>query len=225
MNRWKQHRASWGRTLGVALAVLGAAGSLSGCNIVGPAILLVNGPPKVHSQFTLEKKRPTVVFVDDRASVLPRRALRLQIATLCQNALLKEKVLTNVIDASAAMSVAAHESAADLMDITSLAKAVQAEVVIYISVDSFALTPDGQTFSPEAHYHVKVIDITKPEARIWPAEHEGHATAVTTKASSHANPKTAGEQITSLMALAERSGVAIAQLFYTHDVLADVSTE
>ncbi len=106
MNRWKQHRALRGRTLGVTLAVLGVAGALAGCNILGPAILLVEGPPKVPAKFTPEKKRPTVVFVDDRASVLPRRALRQQIAAMCQNALLKEKVLTNVIDTTAAMSVA-----------------------------------------------------------------------------------------------------------------------
>ncbi len=85
MNRWKQHRALRGRTLGV-LAVLERP-ALTGCNILGPAILLVEGPPKVQAQFTLEKKRPTVVFVDDRASVLPRRALRQQIAAMCQNAL------------------------------------------------------------------------------------------------------------------------------------------
>jgi hypothetical protein len=224
MNRWKQHRASWGRTLGVTLAVLGAAGALPGCNILGPAILLVEGPPKVPAQFTLEKKRPTVVFVDDRASVLPRRALRQQIAKSAQDVLLNERVLTNVIDTSAAMTVAAHESATDLMDITSLAKAVQAEVVIYVSVDSFSLTPDGQTYSPEAHFHVKVIDITKPEARIWPAEHEGHPLAVTSKNTSTPNPKTTGEQIGSLNTLADRSGAAIAQLFYTHEVLADVSS-
>ncbi len=93
-------------------------------------------------------------------------------------------------------AVAAHESATDLMDITSLAKAVQAEVVIYISVDSFSLTPDGQTYSPEAHFHVKVIDITKPEARSAPRSTR-HAVAVTSKATSTANPKTA-EQISSL---------------------------
>jgi len=72
-------------------------------------------------------------------------------------------------------------------------------------------------FAPEAHYHVKVIDITKPEPRVWPAEHEGFPMAVAMKPSSAAAPKSASEQITALNALADRSGTAVAQLFFSHE--------
>ncbi len=111
------------------------------------------------AQFTLEKKRPTVVFVDDRAGgCCAERSPAIPAAV--PRTLLKEQVLTNVIDTSAAMSVAA-QSATDLMDITSLAKAVQAEVVIYISsVDSFSAQPrTGEPTRPK-YLFVKVIDIT-----------------------------------------------------------------
>jgi len=202
------------------LAVLGV---LSACNIVGPAYLLVHGPEKTPAEHNLEKQRPTGVFVDDRASVLPRRSMRLQVAAAAQNTLLKERVLTNVIDATAIMNAATHETSDQQMDIASLARAVQAEVVIYVSVDAFRLTPDGQTFAPEARYHVKVIDITKPNARVWPADHEGHAVSVVMKASATAAPKTAVEQATALTALADRSGTAIAQLFFSHEQSHDQS--
>lgn len=202
--------------LGWSVGALGI-GTVCGCNYVGPAYLLIHGPEKTPAVFKLDKERPTVIFVDDRASVLPRRALRQQIATAAQNTLLKERALKNVIDTSAAMTVAAHEPSGQPMDIASLARAVQAEVVVYVTVDAFRLTPDGQTYTPEARYHVKVIDITKPEARVWPPEHEGYPTAVLMKPSSASPPKNAGEQVTALDALADRSGTAIAQLFYSHE--------
>jgi hypothetical protein len=192
-------------------------GVLGGCNIIGPAYLLVHGPEKTPAQHELDKQRPTVVFVDDRASVLPRRAMRQQIGAATQNTLLKEHVLKNVIDTTAIMNAAAHETSGEQMDIASLARAVQAEVVIYVTVDAFMLSPDGQTFSPEARYHVKVIDVTKPNARVWPAEHEGHPVAVMMRTSTSATPKSATEQATALTALTDRSGTAIAQLFFSHE--------
>jgi hypothetical protein len=203
---------------GLALSI-GAlcAGGLSSCNYVGPAYLLIHGPEKTPAVFTLEKDRPTVIFVDDRSSVLPRRALRQQIGTAAQNVLLKERVLKNVIDTSAAMTAAAHESAGEPMDLISLAKAVQAEVVVYVTVDGYRLSADGQSYSPEARYHVKVIDITKPNPRVWPPEHEGYSMTVMMKPSSASPPKNAGEQSTALNALADRSGTAVAQLFYKHE--------
>lgn len=200
---------------GVALGV-GVVG-VAGCNIVGPAFMLVHGPDQEPAKFELEKQRPTVVFVDDRASVLPRRAMRQQIGAAVQNTLLKERALKNVIDSGAIMNAAAHETGGQQMDIASLARAVQAEVVIYVSVDAFMLTPDGQTFSPEARYHVKVIDITKPNARVWPPEHEGYPVTATMTPSTSAAPKSVSEQVSALSALADRSGTAIAQLFFSHD--------
>lgn len=189
----------------------------AGCNILGPAFLLVHGPAKTHAKFEPEKQRPTVVFVDDRASVLPRRVLRQQIARSTETTLLKEGVLKNVIDSTAAVNAAAHEPAGEPLDIASLARAVQAEVVIYISINGFALSSDRQTFLPEASYNVKVIDITKDNPRVWPAEHEGFPITVAMKQTSAVTPTTAAGQAQALTALADRSGVAIAQLFFKHD--------
>src|SRR4051812_9808950 len=89
----------------ITLAALGtcaaiAIAALPGCNILGPAFLLVHGPEKAPAAYKLDKERSTVVFVDDRSSVLAKRALRQQIATAAQNELLKQGVLVNVIDAS-----------------------------------------------------------------------------------------------------------------------------
>jgi hypothetical protein len=209
-----------------ALALCAGALSLcavSSCNYVGPAYLLIHGPDKTPAVFTLEKERPTVIFVDDRASVLPRRALRQQIGTATQNVLLRERALTNVIDTSAAMTAAAHETAGEPMDLISLAKAVQAEVVVYVTVDSYRLTADGQSYSPEGRYHVKVIDIKKQNPRVWPPEHEGYPVNVLMKPTSASPPKNAGEQTTALNALADRSGTAIAQLFFKHEAREEIA--
>jgi hypothetical protein len=192
-------------------------GTIASCNIFGAAYSVVHGPEQTPAQYSLDKNRPTVVFVDDRANILPRRAMRQQIALAAQNALLKEGVLKNVMDATAALNAAAHETAGEPMDMASLAKAVHAEVMIYVSVDSFVLSSDGQTYQPEARYHVKVIDTTKPNARLWPEEHEGYPLTVNTKPDSTAAPKNAGERAAGLTALAERSGGAVAELFFSHE--------
>jgi len=205
---------------GLAAAALGVTfGALSGCNYIGAAYVLVKGPEKTPAAHTLEKDRPTVIFVDDRANVLARRSLRTQIAKSAQDTLLKEGVLTNVIDTSAAMQVAQREAAGEPLAISELGKAVQAEVVVYVVVDSFTLSTDGQTFTPTAKAHVKVIDVTS-RARTWPEKKEGHPVNVTLKLASGDVPKTTTQQLKALDALAEKTGVEIAEVFYdslTHE--------
>ena len=39
---------------------------LGSCNILGPAIYMVEGPPKDAAVFKLDKDRPTLILVDDR---------------------------------------------------------------------------------------------------------------------------------------------------------------
>jgi hypothetical protein len=206
------------QSIGAGAAMTLAGLACSGCNYLGPAYLLVHGPEKAPAAYQPDKVRPTVVFVDDRANVLARRALRQRIAESAQQTLLKEGVLTNVIEASAALAAAAREPSSAPMEITALGKAVQAEIVIYVTVDSFGLSPDGQTFEPSSSFHVKVIDVNKPEApRVWPPEKEGCPVSTTIKTRNAAAPTGLGERVAMLDTLADKSGVVIAQLFYDHE--------
>jgi hypothetical protein len=191
--------------------------TIPGCNILGPAMVLAHGPAKTPARHILEKDRPTVVFVDDRSNVLPRRAIRQQIAEAAQDALLKKGALTNVIHASAAMAAATREPSGRPMDIVSLGKAASADVVIYVTVDSYSLTPDGQTYLPEARFHVKVLDITRQTPRVWPPEQAGCPVAASLNTRSAVPPRGVAEQTTALNQLAARSGLIIAQLFYEHE--------
>jgi hypothetical protein len=209
------------RTLTVAAAALLAL-PLASCNIIGPAYLLVHGPEKTPAVHKLEKERSTVIFVDDRANVLSRRALRTQIAKSAESALLKEGVLTNVVDATAAMQVALRESAGEPMAISTLGQSVQADVVIYVIMDSFLLSNDGQTFTPQATAHVKVIDSTS-QKRLFPEKKEGHPVTVTIKMASGTVPRTQTDQINALNALADATGQQIARLFYDAETRESIS--
>jgi hypothetical protein len=196
----------------VLLGGLALAGS--GCNYVGAAYVLVKGPEKTPAAYTLEKDRPTVIFVDDRANVLPRRSDRTQIAKAAQETLLKEGALTNVIDASAAMQAALRESSGQPLDITTLGKQVQADVVVYVTMESFVLSTDGQTFAPQAKASVKVID-TRLAKRVFPLDKkEGHPITVILKLASGTVPQTSTEQMNALSALADRTGFEVAKVFY-----------
>lgn len=198
----------------ISVAMFGATLGLAGCNYVGAAYVLVKGPEKKPRAFTLEKERPTVIFVDDRANVLARRTYRAQIAKVAQETLLKEGILTNVIDTSAAMQAALRESSGEPLDITTLGRQVQAEIVIYVTMDSFVLTGDGQTYSPQAKAHVKVID-TKLAKRVFPLEKkEGHPIAVTLKLATGTVPEAGTAQLNALSALADETGLEVAEVFF-----------
>ena len=156
------------------LAALWLAAPLfsGGCNIVGAGFLLIHGPPRLEARHTLQKERPTVIFVDDRANQLPTRALRDVIARSAQQTLLAEGALVNVIDCKAAFSAVSSEKSSEPMDLVALAKAVQADVLVYAAIDSFTLSQDGGSVSPSIAMRVKVMDAALAK-RVWPEEKTG----------------------------------------------------
>ncbi len=197
--------------LAVALTMLG------GCNIIAPALYITRGLPKVPAQHTLEKDRATVVFVDDRANVMPRRALRVNLGTRAETELLASKSLTNMIDSASIQNAAARDTSEKGLPIVTLAQSVKAEVVIYVSLDQFGLSQDGVTYQPYAAARVKVIDAKSNAARVWPQEFEGKAIAVTLPVRQGDIPKTAVAQAKAQEDLAAELGSAVAKLFYEHD--------
>lgn len=195
-------------------ALLVAALALAGCNVVGAAFYVVHGPEKVRKEFDLDKARPTVVFVDDLNSVLPRRALRQTLADQVQNELLARKVLTDMVDARSAFNAAVREKPDQPMRIVDLGRAVQADVVIYIAVEGFTLSEDGQSFAPAASLRVMVTDAAA-DKRIWPSEPEGRQLLVRMPLTPGDVPRTQSALIDAENRLAQYAGSAVAQLFYT----------
>jgi hypothetical protein len=191
--------------------------TLAACNVVGPAALLIEGPPKIDAVYKLDPKRPTVVFVDDRNNVLKRVALRQAIAQAAQQELLDQGTLKQVIDCKAAYQVTARDKSNSVLSIVEVGKAVQAEIVIYVTVDSFGLSPDGSSYAPAASMRVKVLDVTKDDPRLWPKEREGHAFMASYRQMASKMPETLSEVAQAEDLLAKQCGRAIQQLFDSHE--------
>lgn len=209
----------------LASVLAACAASLAACNIVGPVAMLAAGPPTTPAQYTLDRERTAVVFIDDRASVLPRRALRQTIAQQVQNNLLGQSLVKTVIDAKSIAALAARDPADKPSDITSLGKAVSADFVIYVSLDRFGISPDGQVFQPYADARVKVLDVNKEQPRVWPEDREGHSVSLILPQRRGDMPKTASALAEAQETLARILGDNVAQLFYKHDAVVHPSRE
>jgi hypothetical protein len=189
----------------------------AGCNIAGPAAFLISGPEKVPKVFDLDTSKRTLVFIDDRASRLPNRAVRREIADAAQQALLDEVHITTVISSQDAIAVTDRDRYSKPMGIVELGEAVNAEIVIFVSMDSFSLTPDGQAFNPAASARVKVMDIAQKK-RVFPTgEDEWYPLQVTAPPKNIPLPTSTGQRAAENRILAERFGLNIAYMFLDHE--------
>lgn len=206
-------------TLAVAFVVLT---SLGGCNIVAPVALLVHGPAKTEAMFTLPPDKPVVVFVDDRNSVLPSRAIRQRIAKEAEKALVEGKVLTaDLISSDAILPVAASERFSKPKSIAEIGRTVGAKTIIYATVDTFTLTVNGAEYSPLARLRVKVID-AEDEKRLWPsidkdAVQQWYPLEYSVPTKSAPLPRNSSERTLAEQSLADRVGRALANLFIKHE--------
>jgi hypothetical protein len=199
--------------LGAAAAVWMAAG----CNIVGPAFLLVHGPEKIPQQYQLPEERPAVIFFDDRAGNVGRSTTRDRITTAAEKALLKNKALERLLDSRAAGAVVVNEPRGEMLSISEVGRTVNAEVVIYVAPELYTLSTDGQTFAPTARLRVKVIDATA-DARLWPEEREGYMLEVTAVTKQGAPPTDNAGLREAEEKFADLVGLRLAELFYKHEV-------
>jgi hypothetical protein len=206
-------------TVWKAAAVVGAAalGAAAGCNIVAPAYYLVHGPEKAPRVYELDKARSTVFFIDDRANRIPRRATRLIVAQEAENTLMKAKVVKDVISAESAMQAAGHDRYEKPIPIAEIGRAVNADVVIYATVDQFGLSPDGTTFAPGANLRVKIVD-TKTDARIWPDDPRGYPLAVRAQSKTDLLPESTAQRYKAEDELARQVGRELACLFFSHEL-------
>ncbi|MBX3377382.1 MAG: hypothetical protein KF678_10320 [Phycisphaeraceae bacterium] len=200
-----------------AIAVLLAATCLvcSGCNIVGPAFYMIRGPDKVKKVHTLDKNRTTVVVIDDRANRVPRRALRVLMGDVAERTMLKEKVVKDMVSSQSALAAAASDRDGKPLSVAEIGEAVQAQVVVYATVDSFSISPDGTTLSPTVVMRVRVVDVAKDE-RIWPEDPAGHRVVTRMAARVQTMPTSTTGRYQVEDDLAKRAGLELAQLFFDH---------
>lgn len=140
----------------------------AGCNIIVPAAYILEGPPTVDAAFVLPEGKRTVVFVDDTKNDLPRTALRVKIGDTIVESLLEQGLVTEAISSSDAMQVARRrDTDSKKLSIAQIGEECGAEIVIYVKIKSFMLTPDGSVPRPIGETEVKVLDIGTGE-RIFP---------------------------------------------------------
>ncbi|GJQ29803.1 MAG: hypothetical protein HBSAPP03_16870 [Phycisphaerae bacterium] len=197
----------------------------AGCNVIGTAAVVLKGPPTTDAVHTLAKDRATVFFVDDRGSRLPRRSMRMTIASTAGNTLLEKKVLTTVIEPRAGLEAAAGESPSAPMDLVTLTRHARAEIMVYANVREFSLSTDGQSLQPMARLRVKVIDATNDTGRVWPDDPEGFDLRVIAPPTTGQVPRTAAEMMKVQESFAEFIGQSLAKLFYEHETRPSISTK
>ncbi|MBM4098387.1 MAG: hypothetical protein FJ260_00270 [Planctomycetes bacterium] len=153
-----------------AIALLASAALLAapGCNMAVPALYVAQGPPKRPAMYTLPADKKVVVFVDDRQNVISRLQLRAALGDDVSNEFRRLKLVSDVVSGRELISyVRRVETSAKRVSIEELGDAVKADIVVYVEMESFALSPDGATPKPVASAYVKVVDV-KGKERLFP---------------------------------------------------------
>ncbi len=194
--------------------------SLAACNIAGPALFLVSDDrtPAVHE---LDPKRTAVVFIDDRNSVLPMRTLRDRIAKAAEAQILKEKLLeVDLISSDSLQSIIAAERFSRPQSIAQIGRSVGADQVIWATVDTFRLTPDGSTHAPSAILRVKVID-SKTGERLFPVkagagQDPSYVLAMAERNRPTPIPSSNADRIREQQEIADTLGRRLGECFFKH---------
>jgi len=190
---------------------------LTGCNIAAPAYFILAGPPKREAGFTLPVNRPTVVFVDDRTNIAPRRSLRNMAARTATETLLDKGKLKDAIDPNPAYRVASSDELAAPKSIEEIGSALGAEVVIYALIDEFNLAGNNNASGPVATVRVKVLDLTNRQ-RLFPGSASGFPMSVSLPKPPSFGLSGRSAQVELENTLAQKLGLGIAQLFYEHEL-------
>ncbi len=192
--------------------------SMPGCNIVAGVTYAITPDPSKEAVYTLPDIR-TVIFVDDRRNILHPARLRTVIAKHATEMLLKQEVVTVMIEPRDAMRIAAQQDRFErVVAIDAIGRAVDADVVIYVEMTYFGLTSDGQTANPRAGCAVRVIDVANTR-RLSPLAADGVDAWVVDARISRVDPhqiSDAGEIHDLAEQLAVEMGDQVAKLFYEH---------
>ncbi|HVU64092.1 MAG TPA: hypothetical protein VHC70_08955 [Phycisphaerales bacterium] len=204
----------------LTIPLLVSALGLAACNIAGPGLWLLSDD-RTPSVYQLDSKRTTVVFIDDRNSVLPVHALRDRIAKAAEAQILDHKLLdADLVSSDSLQSVVAAERFSRPQSIAQIGRSVGADQVIYATVDKFQLTPDGSQHAPSAILRVKVID-ARNDVRLFPAKAEGgkdpsYELAIGEQVRASALPSSNADRLREQQELADSLGRRLGELFFKH---------
>lgn len=188
---------------------------LSSCNIAAIVDYITSPEPQQDALFVLPNV-PTVVFVDDRRNVMHPTRLRRIMAEEITNELLTRKIISTMISPRDVLRVsAANDKYNTPLPVSELGKAVGASIVIYIEMQAFGLTSDGQTANPRATCNIRVIDVTNRN-RVFPADSSGYAVTEKMKFVASNRVTTSSDARKLAEELAKKLGVSVAELFYDH---------
>jgi hypothetical protein len=204
----------------IALALLaGALFAVPGCNYLAPAVILLTPPPSRDAQYTLDKSRVTVIFVDDPQNKVPRRSLRQIMGQTAEQTLISKGVMpaNMLIPSQAALQLTSRESESAKYSIVDVGRTLGAEVVVYARIEGFGLTSDGVTLKPYAVAQVRVLD-AKNNMRLWPEAGTDFPVIYQGSQQVGEAPKGASERAQAERALAERLGLEIARTFFKYEI-------
>ncbi|GJM18271.1 MAG: hypothetical protein DHS20C14_04840 [Phycisphaeraceae bacterium] len=204
-------------TLLAALAC-GALITQPACNVIGPVFYAVHGPEKILPEYELDPNAATVILVDDPGSTVGVRRLRAEIASAATTVLLNKGLVTDMIEPRSALALASQPVDGKPLSITEIGQAVEADVVIYVLLTEFTLSADGASALQSASANVKVIDIREGR-RVFPEDPTGASVRLRPeyRAADVANDPNRTVELE--QQLANRFGLAIAQMFYKHESL------
>ena len=142
----------------------------------------------------------------------------LVIADKVTTELLTHKLVATIVSPKDIMRAsAANDKYNQPLPIAELGKLVDAEVVIYIEMESFGLTNDGQTANPVATCSIRVINSVENK-RLFPIDKAADYVSATLR---RVNPHrvTSDSEVRKLAAeLAVELGDSIAKGFYDHNI-------
>ena len=211
------------RTLGAAVIALGLALGLStsGCNIIGPAAYIIQGPGTIDAAYELPNK-PTVVFVDDRTNLLPRTSMRAELGSNVTDVLVDKGIITEYVNPREAINFVRNRERGDnAMSIAAIGRGLGVDQVVFLRIDSFALAPASGMPQPEATVAVKVIDLELGERMFPPGGPEAltdvyslQSTLSDASPELYRSPSGIRELETMLIA---RMSIDVSKLFFEHE--------
>lgn len=190
--------------------------ALAGCNILGPAFVLIHGPPKIYRAHTLDRTKKVAILIDDPAGRVPRTQLRIVMGEEAEQILLKKNLVADAISARSTIAAAAQARGGEPLSITAIGRMVGADQVIWVGIEGFTLSPDGETFEPTVAATVKLIDVHE-DRRIWPESGPGYPLIVRKSMRSREPPRSRSEAEQIQIELAKFAGRGIAELFYDEE--------
>ena len=216
-----QARSFARRTL-AALVFACVLATLPACNYIGPMGYLASGDGKVPAAYKLEDGRSTVIFVDDRENLLRNRTMRRTIAQTAEKTLLESSAVAKVvfISSDSIDTVTAADKWGKPMGIAQVGQAVDADTVIYATIDQFTLSTDNVSLSPQATLRVKVVDAVSKQRLFPTGDNEWHITQAIPPRATGEVPKSQSELTVQEQKLAERAGRELAWVFIEHDYVA-----